>query len=154
MLVAINDGGIGCADNGLAFLISTNAHGAEFCNSDYPATAPNAFLEVEHRPAAGQLGADASNDHERQEEQEEQNPRKDVEAAFDGALRAGQVRLIKVQQRKIGGHAHCHPRAGDVADRRSNQEVNTWAFESPRQTLHHLMTKGRRASNCNGIGVL
>ena len=64
------------------------------------------------------------------------------------------MRLIKVQQRKIGRHAHCHPRAGDVADRRCNKEIDTWAFESPRQTLHHLMPKGRGASNRNGIGVL
>ena len=58
-----------------------------------------------------------------------------------------------MQQWEIGGHPHRDSRAGNVADVRSNEKVDTRTFKAPSQPLHHVLPNCPTTGHCNSVCV-
>ena len=153
-LVTLEDLRIGQADDLVSIFVGSHVHRPELRHRDHLATTPHALLRVQDRAATRREGPDRSDDHERQEHDQQDAAEDDVQRSLDRTLGAGQVWLVQVEQGEVGCHAHGDAGSGDVADVRCDEKVHARTFQTPGEPLDDSLTEGRGTGDGDGVGVL
>ena len=85
--------------------------------------------------------------------QQAQERRHPVQQVLRQPARAGEGRLLDVQQRQALDRADVHPRAGDVGELRRDHQVDAGALELPGQPAQLAGLGAGRAADRDGVGA-